>query len=60
MRLARSRALRAMVAAVLLAITAAGCRFIVPGEGDTPTLPEPGFSRGGFPSPSLEVPPPVY
>lgn len=54
-------AIRAAVLAVLLAgLILAGCRFIVPADDGSPQLPEPGFSGGGFPSPSLEIPPPLY
>lgn len=53
-------ALHRTAVAALLALVVAGCRFIVPADGDPPSLPEPGSSRGGFPSPSLEIPPPVY
>lgn len=50
----------AVVIVLALAVAVAGCRFIVPADGDSPSLPVPGFSRGAFPSPSLEIPPPVY
>ena len=53
-------AIRATFVAVLLvAVLLAGCRFIVPADEGSPTLPEPGFSGAPFPSPSLEIPPPL-
>lgn len=51
----------AIVSTLLVGLILAGCRFIVPADdGSLPPLPEPGFSGAPFPSPSLEIPPPVY
>jgi len=47
------------LATVLVAAILAGCRFIVPEDGASPQLPQPGFSGAPFPSPSLEIPPPI-
>lgn len=59
MHTALRRAVGMTLLVACLAFAVAGCRFVVPAD-DPPTLPEPGFTRGGFPSPSLEIPPPVY
>jgi hypothetical protein len=54
------RSLLTLVAAAALAATIlAGCRFIVPEDGGSPQLPQPGLSGAPFPSPSLEIPPPI-
>ena len=48
------------LAIILVAMILGGCRFIVPEDGGSPQLPQPGLSGAPFPSPSLEIPPPVY